>query len=102
MKPILHTALIASALLFSNTSFAAKPLSQGQALGQCKTLANTQFGDVKKIRVAHMKTARGTFKAKLRVKTAKENGLFLCTIERDQEAQIVRLDKPSKAIAVSQ
>jgi hypothetical protein len=83
-----------------NTSaFAAKPLSQGQALGQCKALASTQFENVKKIRVAHMKTTRGQFKAKLRVKSDTDNGMFLCTIARDQDAQIVRLDKNSGTIA---
>ncbi|MGK0374523.1 MAG: hypothetical protein ACJA2E_000992 [Arenicella sp.] len=49
-----------------------------------------------------MKTTRGQFKAKLRVRAENHKGMFLCTIERDQDAQIVRLDKPQKAVAVTQ
>ena len=100
MKSLTIIALTASALLLSaNTAF-AKPLSQNQALGQCKTLAKTQFSNIRSIKVANMKTSRGKFKVKLRVTAEQEKGMFLCTIDRDQDAQIVRLDKNAKAVAV--
>ena len=99
MKLLTKTALVSLALLISSTSFAAKPLSEGQALGQCRALASTQFENVKKTRLAYMKSTRGLFKAKLRVTSPNETGIFLCTIERNQEAQIVRLDKELTTIA---
>jgi len=102
MNSLINIALTSTALLVSANAFAAKPISQGQALGQCKSLASTQFDDVKRIKVAHMKSTRGTFKAKLRVRAADQKGMFLCTIERNQEAQIVRLDTDSKAVAAKQ
>lgn len=99
MKSLTYTALISAALLLSTNSFAAKPLTEGQALGQCRALASTQFNNVKKTRLSHMKSTRGQFEAKIRVTSATEKGLFLCTIERNQEAQIVRLDKDITAVA---
>jgi Tfp pilus assembly protein PilW len=102
MKTLLTTALIAATLILSSTTAIAKPLSKNQALSQCKALANAQFEDVKNIKIASMKTTRGQFKAKLRVRAENDKGMFLCTIERDQDAQIVRLDKPQKAVAVTQ
>jgi hypothetical protein len=99
MKSLPTFALTASALLLSANIAMAKPLSQNQALGQCKTLAETQFDNIKSIKIATMKTTRGTFKVKLRVTAKEEKGMFLCTIERDQDAQIVRLDKDVKAVA---
>ncbi|MFQ3244336.1 MAG: hypothetical protein ACI9SP_000964 [Arenicella sp.] len=102
MKSLSTIALTASVLLLSANIATAKPLSQNQALGQCKALADTQFDAVKSIKIATMKTVRGTFKVKLRVTAEEEKGLFLCTIERDQDAQIVRLDKDVDAVAVQQ
>ena len=99
MKLFINIVLISAALLLSTNSFAAKPLSEGQALSQCRALANTQFNNVKRTRLTHMKTTRGQFKAKIRVSSATDAGLFLCTIERNQEAQIVRLDKDITAVA---
>lgn len=98
MKSLLTTALMSSALLIS-TNVVAKPLSDGQALSQCKALASSQFEDVSKIRLAQMKKTRGVYKVKLRVKSPTDNGLFLCTIERNLDAQIVRLDTKSGALA---
>jgi hypothetical protein len=102
MKSLSTSALTASAVLLSANIATAKPLSQNQALGQCKALADNQFDKVKSIRVAKMKTVRGPFKVKLRVTAEEEKGMFLCTIERDQDAQIVRLDKDVKAVAAQQ
>jgi len=99
MKLFVNVVLIGSALLLSTNAIAAKPFTQGQALSQCRALANTQFEDVTRFKAIHMKTKRGQFKAKLRINTANERGMFLCTVERDQEAQIVRLDKSADAIA---
>ncbi|MFT6409172.1 MAG: hypothetical protein ACJAQ6_002597 [Arenicella sp.] len=95
----LTLALTGAALLLSANPAAAKPLSQNQALGQCKALASTQFDSVKSIKVANLKTTRGVFKTKLRVRAADDRGMFLCTIEANQEAQIVRLDKDVNALA---
>lgn len=102
MKSLLHIALIGTAVLLSTNAIAARPMSQGQALGECKALASTQFDNVKKIRVAHMKTTRGTFKTKLRVHSASEKAMFLCTVEPNQDAQITRIDKNTSAIASKQ
>ena len=102
MKTYLNIALTSATLLLTTNSFAAKPLSENQALGQCKALASTQFDNVNKIKVAHMKTTRGNFKVKLRVKSDADNGMFLCTIDRNQAAQIVRIDKDTNAIAAKQ
>ncbi len=102
MKSLLNTALIGTALLVSSNTIAAKPLTDNQALSQCKALASTQFDNVKKVKLAHMKSTRGQFKAKLRVKSATDKGMFLCTIERNQEAQIVRLDKNNNTVAAKQ
>lgn len=102
MKSLPTFALTASALLLSANIAIAKPISQNQALGQCKALAETQFDNVKNIGIATMKTTRGKFKVKLRVTAQDDKGMFLCTIDRDQDAQIVRLDKDVKAIAAQQ
>jgi len=99
MKSLLNIALTSTALLLASTTVSAKPLSEGQALAQCKSLASTQFDNVKRIKLAHMKSTRGQFKAKLRVKSENEKGMFLCTIDKNQEAEIVRLDTKAKTIA---
>lgn len=99
MKTLINITLITSALLLSSNTTAAKPLSEGQALAQCKALANSQFDNVKRVKVAHMKSTRGLFKAKLRVKAENDKGMFLCTISNERAAQIVRLDKDSNTIA---
>ena len=98
MKSLLTLVLTTSTLLLSTSAFAAKPMSQGQAFSQCKELANTQFDNVKRVKLAHMKNSRGQFKIKLRVTAEDEKGMFLCTIERDQAAQIVRLDKDASSV----
>ena len=99
MKSLISTVLASTIILTSSNSFAAKPLTESEAVGQCRALASTQFNNVKKVRIAHIKSTRGQFKAKLRVKSATEKGMFLCTIERNQEAQIVRLDKDTATVA---
>lgn len=102
MKSLINIALTSAALLLSGNAVAAKPLSENQALSQCKSLASTQFDNVKRIKLANLKTTRGQFRVKLRVRAADDKGIFLCTIERNQEAQIVRLDKNTKAVAAKQ
>ena len=101
MKTLSKIVLISSSILLSSNAIAAKPLTQGQALGQCKTLANTQFDNVVKTKVASIKSHRGTFKARLRVTAENEKGLFLCTIDRNQSAEIVRIDKKSETLAAN-
>ncbi len=101
MKTLINIALTSTAILLSSNAIAAKPLSDNQLLGQCKTLAKAQFEDVKKVKLAKMKNTRGTFEAKLRVTSSTDKGMFLCTIERNQEATIVRLDGSHKSVAVS-
>lgn len=99
MKTLSKIVLIGSSILLSSNAIAAKPLTQGQALGQCKALASTQFDNVVKTRVASIKSNRGIFKARLRVKAENDKGLFLCTIDRNQSAEIVRIDKKAEAVA---
>ena len=101
MKTLSKIVLISSSILLSSNAIAAKPLTQGQALGQCKTLANTQFDNVIKTKVASIKSHRGTFKARLRVTAENEKGLFLCTIDRNQSAEIVRIDKKAETLAAN-
>lgn len=102
MKSLLTTALTASALLLSANIAMAKPLSQNQAFGQCKALAESQFENVNNVKIATMKSVRGTYKIKLRVRAQDDKGMFLCTIGGNQDAQIVRLDKEVKAVAAQQ
>jgi len=102
MKSLLNIAIASTTLLLSTQAFAAKSPSQNEMLGHCKTLAKSQFDNVKKVKLSKLKHSRGTFEAKLKVIAAEERGMFLCTIERDQEATIVRLDQPSNPIAAKQ
>ena len=99
MKTLIKLAVTTSTILLANNTLAAKPLSDSQLLGQCKNLAASQLEDVKKVKVAKMKNTRGTFEAKLRVSGANDRGMFLCTIERGQEANIVRLDAANARVA---
>lgn len=99
MKHILNTAVTSVAILISSNAIAAKPLSENQLLGQCKALANSQFEEVKKVKMTKMKNTRGRFEAKFRVSSASDKGVFLCTIERGEEANIVRIDGKSASIA---
>jgi len=101
MKSLTNILLFSTVAFFSSNTLAAKPLSEGQALGQCKRLASTQFDNVTKTRLASMRTVRGTFKVRLRVISENERGLFLCTIDRNQSAEIVRLDKQIESIAAN-
>lgn len=101
MKTLSKIVLIGSSILLSSNALAAKPMTQGQALGQCKALASTQFDNVVKTRVASIKSNRGIFKAKLRVTAENEKGLFLCTIDSKQSAEIVRIDKKADALAAN-
>jgi len=101
MKTLSKIALIGSSILLSSNAVAAKPLTQGQALAQCKTLASTQFDNVVKTKVASIKSHRGTFKAKLRVTAENDKGLFLCTIDRNQSSEIVRIDKKTETLAAN-
>lgn len=102
MKSLFALALTSSTLLLSTSVIAAKPITQGEAFSQCKVLANAQFDNVKRVKLAHMKNTRGQFKIKLRVTAKADKGMFLCTVERDQVAQIVRLDKDANSVATKQ
>ncbi len=101
MKALSKIVLIGSSILLSSNAIAAKPLTQGQALGQCKALASTQFDNVIKTKVASIKSSRGTFKARLRVTAKNDKGLFLCTIDRNQSTEIVRIDKKAETLAAN-
>lgn len=101
MKTLRNIGITAAAILLSGNTFAAKPLSDGQLLGQCKNLAKGQFEDVKKVKMTNMKSTRGTFKAKFRVTSKNDKGMFLCTIESGQDADMVRLDTQSSKIAAA-
>ncbi len=101
MKSLSKIVLIASSVLLTSNAIAAQPLTQGQALGQCRALASTQFDNVIKTKVASIKSHRGTFKAKLRVTAENDKGLFLCTIDRNQNTDIVRVDKKAETLAAN-
>lgn len=101
MKTLINIAVTTTAILLSANTFAAKPLSDNQLLGQCKNLASGQFQNVKKVKLTKMKNTRGTFEAKLRVIAENDKGMFLCTIERGQEANIVRLDNANQSLAAT-
>ena len=102
MKTLRNISITAAAILLSSNALAAEPLSDSQLLGQCKNLAKGQFEDVKRVKMTNMKSTRGTFKAKFRVTSKNDKGMFLCTIERGQDADMVRLDSATSRIAATQ
>ncbi|MFT5573586.1 MAG: hypothetical protein ACI9FR_002521 [Cryomorphaceae bacterium] len=77
-------------MLSSFHTFAA---SEGQLLTQCKNAVKTQFENVESIRSASIKSRKNKFEAKLRVRTAGDNGVYLCTVERDGAPLLARIDK---------
>jgi len=95
MKTLIKLTITTATILLSANSIAANPLSDNQLYGQCKNLAKGQFADIKKVKMVDMKNTRGTFKAKFRVISKNDRGMFLCTLKRDQDPSIVRLDGAS-------
>jgi hypothetical protein len=100
MNKLLKIALTSTSLLLTTNAIAAKPLSQNQKLTQCKALASSQFENVSNVRSLKIKNARSTFSVKFRVVGDNDRGMFLCTIEKNQEAQIARLDKTTSEALV--
>jgi hypothetical protein len=92
MKTTLKVAVTAFALLSSFHTFAA---TEGQLLTECKNAVKTQFENIESVRTASMKSRKNRFEAKLRVRTADDKGLYLCTVERNGSPLLARIDKGS-------
>ena len=101
MKTLRNIAIAATTCLIFDSAFAAKPLTENQLLGQCKALASSQFENVTKVKMTNMKNTRGTFRAKFRVTAENDKGMFLCTVEKKQIANIVRLDTQNNRITAA-
>jgi len=99
MKNLINLAIATAAILLSTNAIAAKPLSENQLYGQCKNLAKGQFGDVKKVKTIKIRNTLGVYKARFRVISKNDRGLFLCTIKRNQDPSIVRLDTANSIAA---
>lgn len=96
---LLTSGLIFSILAFSTTAFAAKQQSDNQLYTQCKTNVLAQLDDVKKTRLVNLKRRGAKFTAKMRVTTARESGLYLCTIDPNQGVNIARLGDRNSDVA---
>lgn len=102
MKSLLAISLVSFVFFAAVNASAAQQPSKNQLLTQCKSLINAEFDDVNRIKMTKMKSRRGNFEAKFRVFTDDERAMYLCTVEKNQAPQLVRLDKADPQLASGQ